>query len=694
MKNNRINLKKNQISSKTKINIYLFSIVTFIAFLLILRNMGLYPTVFADEYTYSKFSRLVPFEAANLPNYLYFFIYKVTNLCGDGFLGCARILNVIFFVSAAPFIYLIARKPTGQKTALLIAALSILGPINTYTAYFMPESLYFLSFWIFTYLAVSIKNEHTILRWLFMGVVFGISTLIKPHALFFIPALGIYFFIIQRQFKENNSSGHLYSQFVGFFAMALSTKLIIGFALAGISGITLFGTSYTSIASGSMWGGNHYVSLIMRAFENLQGHLLALSLLFSVPIAHLLLASKWFLRRDIEDRFSINIALYTLLVLVFLLIVVVLFTASIAGSGPYESNARLHMRYYNFAFPLLFLVVASQLSVYSIAFSIKSRAIVGFPIGLAICYAIYTHLAVYTPSFVDSPELRGFTVNSSVFYVLSGLSIFSLALWVYADRLGAKIFMYLYMPLVVIFSTFYVNQELRQRLIPDVFDKAGIFTKQYLSNEDISKVLILGSNLSGMFRTLYYLDNPKASLEDIPEGAAYDLSKLPAGKEWILVVGDHSLPDNNFYHLSINDFTLVHVSSSSIIDFKKSAWPGVISRTHGLSSSESWGTWSSSDVVTFEFNEPLPEKFNVLLTAYAFGPNVGKEFLAVVGDRVVKFTLGAPDEKKILEFDNPKRLKLLKIIVPSPISPKDIGMNDDKRTLGIGFIELRIERLL
>jgi phosphoglycerol transferase len=681
----------NKVAAQSKINAYLLIIVIAAAFLLTIRNTGLYPTVFADEYTYSKFSRLLPFEEVNIPGYLYFFTYKVTSLCGDGFLGCARVLNVLFFILAAPFIYLIGRKLTGEKTAALIAVLSIFGPINTYTAYFMPESLYFLSFWLFAYLVSNIKKELAVSRWIFMGAIFGVSALIKPHALFLAPALGIYLPMVQRRSGVETQDMFRYYKYFGFFASAISTKLIIGFALAGNSGITIFGSAYTSIASESM-GAGHYIILIKLAFENFQGHILALCLLFSVPVGQLLLTTKFFLRRDSESRTSVNIALYTSLILFSLLIVVGLFTASIAGSGPYESNARLHMRYYNFAFPLLLLVAASQLSLNAISTPIKFRAIIGLPIGVAICYAAYSHLAPYIPSFVDSPELRGFTFNSSVFYVLSGLSLFSTALWVYADRSGAKFFLYLFMPLAVCFSTFYVNQELRQRLVPDVFDKAGMFTKQYLSNEDISKVVVVGSNPAGLFRSLFYLDNSKASLEVISKGSTYDLSKLPADKEWILVIGDHALSDSKFFQLPMNGFTLARAHGSNVIDFKKTVWPGVISSIHGLSSAEPWGTWSASDVVIFEYSMPLPEKFNVHLTAQAFGPNIGKEFEAHVGDRTVKFSLSAVAEEKILEFDNPTGSRILIINVPAPMSPRELskGLSGDDRSLGVGFVALKI----
>ena len=171
-------------------------------------------------------------------------------------------------------------------------------------------------------------------------------------------------------------------------------------------------------------------------------------------------------------------------------------------------------------------------------------------------YAVYTFLAPFTPNFVDCPELRGFTYNLTVFYVLSGISFLPLLYGYIQARAGAKIFLYLLMPLAVGFSTYYVNQELRQRLVPDVFDKAGIITKQFLPNEDLSRLVIVGSGLSGLYRSLFYLDNPTASFETIPEGGGYDLAKVPAGKEWILVVGDHSLPEHSSFQLPMNGFTL------------------------------------------------------------------------------------------------------------------------------------------
>lgn len=680
-----------QATARTGNGTHLWVIVSSVSFLLLYRTTGLQPTVFADEYTYSKFARLLALDEVSIPGYLYFFAYGSTNLCGEAFLACARVLNIFFLVAAAPFIYLIGRKVSGERSALVIALLSILGPINSYTAYFMPESLYFFTFWVFTYFAFSLEREHSLSRWALVGLLFGISALVKPHALFLLPALAIYFLVVQFHFAGGRLRYVYFGRYLGLFASAISTKFAIGYLLAGVAGLTLFGAAYTSIAVSSMKGMEHYLHLMGLAARNLFGHAISLSLLFAVPIAGLLARVGTLRPHDDKERIQANIAQYTLLVLALLLCVVVAFTASVSGSGPYESNARLHMRYYNFAFPLLLLVAGSYLEVGSGGPSRGYRALVAIPLGAAICYALWTKLAPYAPSLVDNPELRGFTYNPTAFYVLGGIALLSLALWVYRTRVGAASFIFLFMPLTVCSSTFYVNQELRHRLVPDVFDRAGMFTKRYLPPEDIAKLVVIGSDPAGLFRTLFHLDHRDATYVALAQDESYDIRKLPADKDWILLVGDHPLSGDVFFKLTVNGFTLARAKGPDTIDFRKTSWPGLLSTARGLSAAERWGAWSVGDVVTLEFSAPLPERFSVHLKAQAFGRNVGRRLVARVGSYVVDFTLGAHAEERRLDFVNPESSRVLSFHIPDPVSPKALGLSSDERRLGIGFIEMKIE---
>ncbi|MBC7597874.1 MAG: hypothetical protein H7238_02525, partial [Polaromonas sp.] len=94
--------------------------------------------------------------------------------------------------------------------------------------------------------------------------------------------------------------------------------------------------------------------------------------------------------------------------------------------------------------------------------------------------------------------------------------------------------------------------------------------------------------------------------------------------------------------------------------------------------------------VTIEFAQPLPEHLYLRLTAQAFGPNIGKEFVAHVGDSGARFTLHGDADSKILQLENPAKSSVITIDVPAPTSPKMLGQGGDYRMLGIGLMEIVI----
>lgn len=90
--------------------IVLMAIMLLALILLMVRAAGLYPAVMRDEYTHSMMSRLMTFQEASIPGYLYIAIYQATSLCGSASLFCSKFFNVLFFVAAAPFIHAVARR--------------------------------------------------------------------------------------------------------------------------------------------------------------------------------------------------------------------------------------------------------------------------------------------------------------------------------------------------------------------------------------------------------------------------------------------------------------------------------------------------------------------------------------------------------------------------------------------------------
>lgn len=389
---------------------FLFFAAIALFFALLIRNSGIYPVV-ADETIYSTFSRLLPLADLTIPGYIYLLFYRLTNICGDGFHDCARILNATFFVAATPFIYLTTRQVCTKSAASIVALLALLGPINSYTAYFMPEALYFFSFWLLTWFILRLSNSSHLGSWCFAGILLGFSALVKPHALLIMPGLVAYILFASRK-KEGAWVLQALRNAGVFVAFTFVFKFLLSYLIAGKAGMTIFGTFYISQAD-HLLSKFQYIQLFTLSMESVKGHLLVVCLMFGVPTAFGIYASVNSVVSKSKIKTDQKISIFAFAVLGNLVLVTAIFSASTASVSVsvVQEIARLHMRYYDFALPLLVVIVASQLSPESIVGIRKWRAVVAFPIGASILYALYTQLSPYAPNSVDSPEIRGFISN-------------------------------------------------------------------------------------------------------------------------------------------------------------------------------------------------------------------------------------------------------------------------------------------
>lgn len=668
-------------------------VLTFI--LLMLRSSGLYTSVLGDEYTYNSMSRLMPLSAASIPGYLYLSIYKLTLVCGNGFMGCVKLFNSLFFVSAAPFIYLTARRYCGVRVSVIVVALSMLGPINSYTSFFMPEALFFLSFWIGMFYFLSLDASSPVKNWLIFGVIMGCTSLIKPHALFVVPGFCLCIFFFSYKNIENWIATGLKNSAL-FVVTMLSTKFVISFLVAGKSGLTLFGNFYTSTLESNTTTIQRYLDIISAAPKIAEGHILANALMFGCALAIIIFGTlKAFSNKTIlaEDKF----AFCTLALLLNLIAIVALFTASVAGTNIVETAFRLHMRYYDFMLPMLFIAVGSKInSVHDAAHKYGRFALV-VVLGAGICYAALNHMLPFTTSYIDNPELRGYTFNNKWLMVLAALSVFTLALWYKSVSAGAAGFLFVYLPLSIAVSTVYNTMEVRQRMVPDAYDLGGMFVKSYLPPAELGSLVVVGDNPALVMRSLFYIDNIHATPDRsyIP-GEPYTAAQTPSDKKWILVFGDVDLVKGDFKVMRFNGYSLARKISSLyplVIDFSTSSTPDSVTKISGLSHVENWGSWSDGPNVAITFSQPLPAAFEIVITANAYGPNEDQVFDVEVDNKNYPLKLSGEMTSHTVRIDNPDKVDKLLIKVPRPSSPKQLGVSEDPRLLGIGLNNLTIRPL-
>ena len=93
----------------------------------------------------------------------------------------------------------------------------------------------------------------------------------------------------------------------------------------------------------------------------------------------------------------------------------------------------------------------------------------------------------------------------------------------------------------------------------------------------------------------------------------------------------------------------------------------------------------------FEYTHPLPEKFDLVITARAFGPNANRPIPVRVGDKEQTLTLSNDVTTSTLHFDNPTRSNTLVIVPPDPQSTNEGNiLGHAPRKLGIGMVEIKI----
>lgn len=702
---NNINIKILSLHEKKVIPI----ILCLIFITLFFRNSAaIYPGLL-DEFYYNQYARLLPLSEAKYGNFLYYFIYRVTNSCENGFLSCTYFLNSGFYLAAFFPIYAIARAYCHRGIALWISFLAILGPFNFWTAFFMPESLYFLIFWIYIWGLVFFRGANEYIRWLVLGAVLGICAAVKIHAFFLLPASCLYIIYLafhNSSMKLKNSITHLFC----FVAAAVIAKFAIGFMLAGVAGLTLFGVyggmiSHTSDALSSMTSAAQSVELDPRftpsAILKREGskavwiNVLPIFLLYA-PVLVVLLAGlikntainggeqKKAVPR--KDFMMLSFLIITSLVTIITFYQLILISKMMGA-------AELYWRYYEFSFPLLYLVAAASLENRQI---IKKNS----RLFLLLMTAIAMFLVIWALYRGAGTEWISLGKVPAIFYISGSLSIFILGLSLIRPIWALRIFIWIALPFILITSNFALYHHLQKTRITPNDSNVGQFINSRLSKDDLAKLVVVqNNNLTQTVPMMYFNHAPIEFISISESQKQFDLALLPPGKDWVLLMGNHELvgeamTQTHQEFIQFGGLTLFGGHGNISIDFKNAAWRGLVAKQTGLyNPPEPWGAWSIGDTIKLEFVKPLPRKFNIILNARAFGPNTNLDFVLKIGSQAIPFKVNAYPEfvNVIIPVENHSRLNIIEINIPKPISPKELGIGDDTRRLGLGLTQLQIQ---
>jgi len=659
------------------------------------RNHGLYPAIFADEWYYSKMARLQPLAEAIVPSYLYLWLFGASSACGTGFLDCVRLGNVAMQVGAAPFIYLIARQVTRPMPAIVVTLLCLMAPLNLMTAFFMPEATYYFGFLVLSWLLLTRTGWGWAPQALAGGVVLGMMSLVKVHAVFLLPALCL--FVACAGWLRTPGAPWLRNGVLGALLLAAATlgvKFGLGYLLAGDPALSLFGSFYGSAADSNT--SRALAPLFSAAFINGRGHLMALAILMPLPMAMLLL---WVLSRTVRraSGTALNVlCLYTLLTLGAAAGMTVAYTASIAGVGPHEV-LRLHLRYYSFTFPLLIVIASAALALPPPALvtaSARLRVAAAALVGAALLAALVL-IPRYAVSAMDGPEIAAVRLDQPSGWLVAALGIMVLAAWARGLRPAATLFLFVLLPIVVALGARNSSVYLAQVQPGWAPDRAGIAARDHIPRAERKDVTIAASDMVDIMRAQFHVDDANSAMLELAPGAPIHSYQLPVRNKWLLVIGQHALPDTVTPVLKTDEYALVRLSDSfTPLGAARLSEPpgasGLVKDVEGLSMIEGWGRWSDSKQVTLHFNRPLPQQLDVVLKAMAYADNTELPFTMRVGEASAEFGLRGSMQEVRLRFVTDGKQRSLTIDVPKPTSPNIKSGLPDVREIGIGIAEISI----
>lgn len=659
---------------------------------LLWRSLGLYPAVFADELFYSNFARLVPLSDASVPSYLYYVLYRSTNACGPAFLDCARGLNVLLFVAAAPFIYLSARQVAGKGAALAVALLSLLLPVSTYTAYFMPEGLYFLAFFVLTWVVLTRTAMHWAAHALLCGLILGAMTLIKIHAMFLLPPLCL--FAVYGAWARDPGTPWLAraAGAVALIVLAVFTvKFGLGYLMGGAGALHMFGSFYGGQAHAS--SSRPLSSYLVPAWINGRGHLMALAILFALPIALALHSLVWRALRQAARAPLFAAQLYTLLMIGAALAMTFMYTASIADLAPREIE-RLHMRYYDFAFPLLLLVCAAARDEARRPRWTWLRAILGLALAAGIVLGLYM-LPGYKLSMVDGPDIATLFAQDRLPHHIVQFQLVLLVVWLAGwTRMAASAFLFLFMPVLLVSQNSGMALQMAEVSKPNAFDIAGQYVRDQIPRSEQKHVAIAAASLPLLMRAKFYVDEPALSMIELPPESEFRIEQLPMRHKWLLVMAPNTVPAELAPVLTTPQFSLIKIVAPhrklAAADFNQAPGTGLIAAIDGVHKIEPWGRWTKDKRVTITLGQPLPKKLSLLLKGQSYGPNAQQDYVLHVGGQQRRFRIGHAPTEVFLRFDTDGRQRTLAIDVPQPVAPRDIENSADDRPLGLGLISLEV----
>lgn len=505
------------------------------------------PSIMQDEYIYTSQAKHLPFAEQIYSNYIFSWIMGLTNYCGTDFYVCTKSINSIFFFGTVLFTFLIALRFLSFRWSVFVASVTALSPIAVPVSYFMPETMYFSMMTLTIWLTLLVSQKKSWLLWSISGLSLGATALVKPHAIFMLPAFIVFAFIFAYKKLDGSFLAGLragVSVGVGF----LITKLGLGFVFAGTEGLKFFGGYGSPV--GALTGaaaaeevtiGGESVArsglevLVTVASTHLLAHASAMLLLSGIPLILSLRVSYSVLKTKQPIGEVSSLFVLVALITVSMVGVVALFEAYVTASGDDHSD-RLILRYYEFLIPQ-FIVMGLLLPRFTDSKRLY-RIVQGSIIVAASMFFVIYYPPTFDKQYADASTLPGIG-DSQGFFVFVGLFVSSAVIfWIVNPERGNLVMGRFIMPSVLVLALIMSQNKLIEiNGTPAYFDQAGWDSRSYLTDVAGEQIMVIGQTRTEVFTVKFWID--QANIKDllVAEGSVIGLDNIPESN-YVVTLGN------------------------------------------------------------------------------------------------------------------------------------------------------------
>jgi phosphoglycerol transferase len=608
---------------------------------LIARLAGVTVSVLIDEYVYVLDAHYKANSDSSHPNFLFQLIYSGTKGCGPEFYECARSINAGFVVASGIVVYFLAKYLASGKRFFGAAGWlgTVLGTFGTYTAYFMPEAIFYFLMVLFIYGLVRFGDSDRILIWVGLGWLLGVASLAKPHALFVVPAFVIYIFLTVWSTKQTILKSSVLR--VGLFLSALVvSKLGLGYLIAGPNGFSLFGSYGFAIASGEAVAETLGTNTWMNVPQTALGQTLMIVMILGVALPVALVGLIRMLKRD-DGLFAANKfrALFAL-ALFNMMAVSALFEAW------QNLNIWMHTRYYSYLIPLAALVLIEAYARRDVErTNLTKRIIVGIFVVLSI-YALFTQGIPFGANWIDAPDFAMHIKNIEVSSILIVFAIALSVFWLWNSKSSMAVAL-----AISVFASGFAGLHITNFLTEsfgkvDAYQQIGRFLHNYLPKDDLDKTVLFGDDAVAMQRTLFYTLSGGASYL-VGTQSSFDKGLINPDTRWVLVFGE-PLTELGQSHLTGPGYVLYSLAGQTSDLPKSSELKGISNACDGLVNAG----WACGTETAITVEGSFPAKANVDLVIDVSDAIAGTDLEFTLGDSIGVISVPAGRFAVSLSFQN------------------------------------------